>query len=196
MGTIIFLIGNQDRLIRLGRVGNESFSEVFRNPSGFSNVANVMISSDATTFHVIDNVLGDGLAELKTQEQETEERNSYDDFLREMLCLPDLDHHLVSRFLQSLHQTFIDMRDECDLDDLPGQGGDIPPNLLIKELAERRLDIGQSVQEGIAVMRSYIKDAMIPIWNSSEADEIKRTMDPNLVDMVQKRLALYEAIHV
>jgi hypothetical protein len=56
--------------------------------------------------------------------------------------------------------------------------------------------IERAVQEGIVRMRTYIKDVMIPVWNSPHADPIKTTLDEDLVDTIQERFDLYRTIEL
>lgn len=203
LGMIVFLdflLGNQDRLVRLGREEGDSFEEIFSHQVGFSNIANIMVSENGNTLYTIDNAIGDGyLADVKTVAQEREERDSYQAFLSQTLILDDFEQKLSSRFLGSLMQTFHEMKEACDIEDireLQRQGREIPQILLINELKENHSLIERAVQEGIVRMRTYIKDVMIPVWNSPHADPIKNTLDEDLVDTIQERFDLYRAIEL
>ncbi|MBX9923448.1 MAG: hypothetical protein K2Y01_05000 [Rhabdochlamydiaceae bacterium] len=195
-----FLLGNQDRLVRLDRLAEQSFSDVFYAEDGFSNIGNLMISADANAFYAIDNTIGHGesFSEM-TQEQDSEERAAYLSFLTSMLALEDFNAQLASRLLQSLTQTFIELREECDIEDirnLQKQGKDMPQNLILEEMRTDHEALHQAVQEGIHIMRSYVRDVMGPVWNGSEAAAIRSRLDKDLVDTIQERLHLVTTIGV
>jgi hypothetical protein len=211
LGMVAFLdllIGNQDRLIRLSPFQGETFLEAFESEGGSTNIANVMISPEKGTFHLIDNVLGDGImnAHSKTIEDQEEERASYDAFLasydaflKELLNSEDLQAKLSSRFLKSLEQSFIEMREDLDFEDiqkLKAQGKDLPQDLLLKDLEINRTFIENSVRDGIVHMRNYITDVMIPGWKSAAADELKNTLDPILIQMIDNRFEMCELASV
>ncbi len=189
LGVITYLdliLGNRDRLIKLLPNIDGQYSFLSDNDENFmedSNLGNLMISHALTDFYAIDNGIGDGTRNLSiSKEENLADEQAYTTFLHNALGKEDFETLACDYLIKSLGKAIESAFQEADYDE----------NSLGAVLFDiSKEDHISSLNGGMKRMQDLLSTIILPKWNHTDADSVRKTLDADFIGTIQTRLDLF-----
>lgn len=183
-----FLIGNQDRLIRLN-YKEPKFEKDLCDVQD-SNLSNLKISLESFTIHLLDNGIGGGESPLQESLDRETLQSNYTEFLRSTFqdpaALPKLANYLYS----SLKTAYSYMECDDEEEDLDQAASLSYRTELETEFNDNQEQFTNALQEGIQEMKQDLINHVLP--HLSGPTNFVKNLQPMLLETLHTRLTFLQ----